>query len=520
METPSLKSFEKQLILRPITPADFDALIKLHALCFGDMENWRREQLESQHAIFPEGQVCIEYDGEVIASSLSLIVDFSNYSEWQNWKEISDNGFIRNHDPGGDTLYGIEMMVHPGYRGMKLARRLYDFRKEMVVERNLYRIIIGGRIPGYGAHADTMTSRQYVDAVMEKRLYDYVLTAQLSNGFKLMRLIPDYLPDDEDSRGFATFLEWINLDYVGDRKKRVLSVSTVRICVVQYELRTIRDFGDFAKQCEFFVDVASDYKSDFVVFGELVTAQLFTLIAPDRPAASARKLAEMTPQYLELFSDLAIRYDVNIIGGSQLLVRDGDLYNVAYLFRRDGTLESQYKLHITPSERKWWGVQAGDEVRVFETDRGTIAIFVGYDIQFPEIVRIAVEKGAQILFVPFNTDSRDDYLRVRLCAQARCVENHVYAAMAGCVGNMPLVGEGDVHYGQSAILTPCDMPFSRDGVAAESMPNIETVVTHDVDTELLSRHRATGTVQNWNDRRLDLYRISYTPTGRDGEDGT
>jgi len=126
-------------------------------------------------------------------------------------------------------------------------------------------------------------------------------------------------------------------------------------------------------------------------------------------------------------------------------------------------------------------------------------------------VRIAVDNGAQILFVPFNTDSRDDYLRVRLCGQARCIENHVYVAMAGCVGNMPLVGEGDVHYGQSAILTPCDFAFSRDGVAAESMPNIETVVTHDVDTELLTRHRLSGTTQNWNDRRLDLYRVQYRP---------
>jgi predicted amidohydrolase len=125
------------------------------------------------------------------------------------------------------------------------------------------------------------------------------------------------------------------------------------------------------------------------------------------------------------------------------------------------------------------------------------------------MARIAVEKGAQILFIPFNTDSREDYLRMRLCAQARCIENHVYAAIAGCVGNMPLVGQGDVHYSQAAILTPVDFGFSRDGVAAESMANIETVVTHDVDTELLTRHRLRGRVQNWNDRRQDLYRLEH-----------
>ncbi len=95
-------------------------------------------------------------------------MDFSEYSDWHNWKEISDNGYIRNHDPEGDTLYGMEIMVHPDYRGMKLARRLYDARKELVAENNLYRIIIGGRIPGYGEHANEMTAREYVEAVVEK----------------------------------------------------------------------------------------------------------------------------------------------------------------------------------------------------------------------------------------------------------------------------------------------------------------------------------------------------------------
>jgi predicted amidohydrolase/ribosomal protein S18 acetylase RimI-like enzyme len=509
MKPIDFKSFEKRLKLRPMTPKDFDGILELHDKCFPGMENWRKEQLQSQVDIFPEGQLVIEHKGTIVASCSSLIVDFSEYSAWHNWKEISDNGYITNHDPDGDTLYGMEMMVHPDYRGMKLARRLYDARKEIVHEKNLYRIIIGGRIPGYGEHADEMNAREYVEAVTERRLFDPVLTAQLANGFKLMRLIPDYLPDDAESRGYATFLEWVNLDYMEDRKKLFVQVSSVRISVVQYELRPIRTFDDFARQCKFFVDASSDYKSDFVVFGELITAQLFSLIKAKRPADAARELAELTPQYLELFTKLAISHDVNIIGGSQLLVEDEDLFNVGYLFRRDGTIERQYKIHITPDEKRWWGVQQGDEIRVFDTDCGKIAIFVGYDIQFPEMARIAVEKGAQILFVPFNTDSREDYLRMRLCAQARCIENHVYAAIAGCVGNMPLVGQGDVHYSQAAILTPVDFAFSRDGVAAESMANIETVVTHDVDTELLARQRARGTVQNWNDRRQDLYQLQY-----------
>ena len=123
---------------------------------------------------------------------------------------------------------------------------------------------------------------------------------------------------------------------------------------------------------------------------------------------------------------------------------------------------------------------------------------------------MAVRKGAQLLFVPFNTNERYGYLRVARCAQARCIENHVYVVTAGCTGNLPSVENADVHYAQSAIYTPCDVMFSRDGVAAECTPNIETVIIHDVDIEMLRRHRYSGTTLNWNDRRRDLYRVVYT----------
>ena len=67
----------------------------------------------------------------------------------------------------------------------------------------------------------------------------------------------------------------------------------------------------------------------------------------------------------------------------------------------------------------------------------------------------------------------------------------------------------DIHYAQSGIFTPCDFAFARDGVAAECTPNIETVIFHDVDIELVKRQRQTGTVLNWGDRRKDLYQIRY-----------
>ncbi|TAK60359.1 MAG: carbon-nitrogen hydrolase, partial [Bacteroidetes bacterium] len=203
----------------------------------------------------------------------------------------------------------------------------------------------------------------------------------------------------------------------------------------------------------------------------------------------------------------------NIIGGSHFTVEEDYLYNVSYLFRRNGTIEKQYKLHITPNEQRWWGVMPGNTLNVFDTDCGKICIQIGHDIVFPELSRIAVQQGAQIIFTPFNTDERYAYLRVRYCAQARCIENHVFVVIAGCVGNLPSVENLDVHYAQSAIFTPSDIPFTRDAISAEATPNIETVIIDDVDLELLKKHRQTGSVLNWKDRRADLYEVveKYPP---------
>ncbi|HEY8943525.1 MAG TPA: GNAT family N-acetyltransferase [Polyangiaceae bacterium] len=508
----NLKKFEKTLNVRRLRPEDFEEVVRLQIACFPGMPPWTREQFDSQISIFPEGQICVEHGGRLLASSSSLVVDFDLYSDWHAWLQMSDDGYIRNHDPNGDTLYGIEIMVDPGFRGMRLARRIYDARKQLCRERNLVRIVIGGRIPGYAAHRNEMTAREYVDKVMDRSFYDPVLTTQLASGFQLQRLIPDYLPSDEDSAGWATHLEWINLDYADD-KRRLRPVQPVRLCTVNYELRPVRSFDEFAQQAEFFVDVASEYHADFIVFPELFTLQLLSFTKAPRPAEAARKLAEFTPQYLDLFTRLAIQHNVNIVGGSQFFVEDEKLYNVACLFRRNGTLGKQYKIHITPAEKRWWGVEGGDRVEVFETDRGRIAIAVCYDVEFPELVRVAAKKGAQILFVPFNTDERHGYLRVRYCSLARCIENHLYVAISGCVGSLPFVDNADIHYAESAIFTPADIPFSRDSIAAESTPNVETIVMHDLDLELLRRHRYAGTTQNWNDRRRDLFQLKYVEGG-------
>lgn len=499
---------------RNIRIEDFQAICQLQLDCFPGMKPWSLKQFESILSVFPEGQFCIEYNGRLVASSCSLIINRRDYSETASWNELTDNGCISNHDGNGDTLYGMEIMVHPEYREMKLARRLYEARKNLVREYNLRAILIGGRIPNFHKYAEKMGVKEYVQQVIDKKIYDPVMTAQLSNGFVLKRILPGYLVNDKESGGYGTFLEWNNLLYADPAANLQKSDSYVRVTCIQYQMREIKNFEEFASGCEYFVDVASDYRTDFVIFPEMITMQLLSFMPQKPPAEAVRMLDQFTGRYIELFTRLAVQYNVNIIGGSHFVVEEDNLYNVSFLFKRDGTYYKQYKIHITPHERKWWGVKPGDEVKVFDTDCGKVAIAICYDIEFPELSRIIASKGANIIFVPFNTDERRSYLRVRYCAQARAVENQLYVVITGCVGNLPNVDNLDIHFAQSAILTPSDIEFHREGLAAEAPANVETAIVQELDLNLLKRNREYGSVQTWKDRRTGVYSVLYEEGGK------
>jgi predicted amidohydrolase len=88
-----------------------------------------------------------------------------------------------------------------------------------------------------------------------------------------------------------------------------------------------------------------------------------------------------------------------------------------------------------------------------------VGVLICYDSEFPELARRLVDEGARIIFVPFCTDNRQGYMRVRYCAQARAIENQCFVVLSGNVGNLPGVDNMDVQYAQSCILYPLRLPF-------------------------------------------------------------
>ncbi|HWI87337.1 MAG TPA: nitrilase-related carbon-nitrogen hydrolase [Sphingomonas sp.] len=504
-----------KLEVRVAVPADVPAILALIARAYPGLGNYSPGQISGQINNFPEGQFVAVLQGVVVGYCASSRIDEEIALAAHDWATITGNGFGSRHDATGEWLYGTEMAVDDRQRGLRIGKRLYEARRALVERLELRGIVFGGRMPNYARLKSKVDGPEdYLAQVSQGKVRDPVIGFQLANGFTPIGVLPNYLPSDKASGGFAAHMIWRN-PYVDPNEPAAFrvprDVESVRLATIQLQARAVESFDEFVKNIEYFVDVAADYRSDFVVFPELFTMSLLSFEKKHlSPIEAIDRMTEHRAPIVAELSRMALRYNINIVGGSHpTRIDDGTVQNVAYVCLRDGSVHSQEKIHPTPNEAFWWKIKGGSSVDVIQTDVGPIGVLICYDSEFPELARRLVDEGARIIFVPFCTDNRQGYMRVRYCAQARAIENQCFVVLSGNVGNLPGVDNMDVQYAQSCILTPCDFPFARDGIAAEASENIETITIADVNLADLTWARAEGTVRNLADRRFDLYRIEW-----------
>ncbi|HLV49115.1 MAG TPA: carbon-nitrogen hydrolase family protein [Aliidiomarina sp.] len=496
------------LQLRNLREEDYPQLKSLMDMVYADIGGaWEEHTIRKLSREFPEGQICLEDNGVVVGVALTVRVTYDRFSNPHQYDDLLGKRDTILNESEGDALYGLDVLIHPDYRGYRLGRRLYDARKELCIQLNLKAILAGGRIVNYHRYADEITASQYLERVRRREIYDPILTFQLANDFTVRRLLHKYLPEDKQSRGYATLLEWSNFLY--EPADTIISSRSrnVRVGVVQWQMRAVKSADELLQQVEYFVDALSSYKSDFALFPEFFNAPLMGLTNKGQQMDAIRFLAGFTERFKREMSQMAVSYNVNIITGSMPIMDDGTLYNVSYLCRRDGSVEEQRKLHITPHEKRDWVIEGGDKVQVFQTDAGRVGILICYDVEFPELGRLMAEEGLEILFVPFWTDTHNAYLRVRHCAQARAIENECYVAICGSVGNLPEVESLDVQYAQSSVFSPSDFAFPHDAIMSETTPNTEMLMFSDLNLDELRYLHNEGSVTNLKDRRTDLYSV-------------
>lgn len=201
--------------LQYLTPDDYPALKEVMISSYPTMPDafWKEHHIRTLIRLFPEGQAVIKINGELAGCALSIIVDYDLFSDSHTYREITGNYTFSTHSEKGDTLYGIDIFIKPEYRGLRLGRRLYDYRKELCEKLNLKGIAFGGRIPFYHKYSAELTPKEYIRKVREKEIHDPVLNFQLSNDFRPSKVLRGYLEGDNASNEYAVLLKWDNIYY-------------------------------------------------------------------------------------------------------------------------------------------------------------------------------------------------------------------------------------------------------------------------------------------------------------------
>ncbi|MEV5028199.1 GNAT family N-acetyltransferase [Paenibacillus sp. LPE1-1-1.1] len=208
-----VKGKPQKAVIRNYSQADFEALIDVQRLSFPppfpEELLWNIDQLSEHVKRFPDGALCAEVDGILIGSMTGLLVNMQDYGHSHNWETVTAGGYIRNHNPEGDTLYIVDICVIPEFRQTGIGKWLMQSMYETVVQLGLVRLLGGGRMPGYGPHAQDVTPEAYLEKVLTGEWKDPVLTFLLRCGRMPVGIAREYL-EDEQSNNCAAIMEWRN----------------------------------------------------------------------------------------------------------------------------------------------------------------------------------------------------------------------------------------------------------------------------------------------------------------------
>lgn len=202
----------ERLAARTARPGDVDAIVDLNERVFGTdgMTGWAEHHLVAHLDTFPEGQFVVELDGRIVASASSMLAPMDRVREPHTWMTITGGSELPHHDPAGDVLYGLEIMVDPEHRGLGLSRMLYRARKVLARKRDLAAVGIAGRLAGYAdakRAEPELSPEAYVRDVAAGKRSDPVLSAQMAAGFEAERLLENYVKDPR-SEHTAVLMLW------------------------------------------------------------------------------------------------------------------------------------------------------------------------------------------------------------------------------------------------------------------------------------------------------------------------
>ena len=271
--------------------------------------------------------------------------------------------------------------------------------------------------------------------------------------------------------------------------------TTFKVAAIQ--MPTVPDKMENLRAAERYLERLAEEKPDFVLLPEMFCCpyqtQNFPVYAEE----------EGGPAW-EMMAGLAKACGIYLIAGS-MPERDaqGNIFNTSYVFDRQGRQIGKHrKAHLFDIDVKG-GQQfkesdtltPGNRDTVFDTEFGKMGVCICYDIRFPEMLRMMVNDGARMVFVPAAFNMTTGPAHWEISFRVRALDNQIY--MLGCAPVRD-PSTGYTSWGHSILTDPW-------GRVVKELDEKEGILLETIDLEYEDAVRQQ--LPLLKHRRQDLYRL-------------
>jgi GNAT superfamily N-acetyltransferase len=198
------------LQILPLEEKWIPGAVALQRLCFPapfpEDHLWQPHHLAGHLKLFPEGQFVAVKDEMVVASSSAILIAQAAWLAPKTWDEITGGLDLTGHSPKGNLLFGVDISVHPDYRGLGIARQLYQARFDLVRRLGLTSFVTLCRLPGFSS-SGFQDPADYARQVEAGERSDPTMTPLLKMGMSLM-VVAHNCMEDEESGNAGAKLVW------------------------------------------------------------------------------------------------------------------------------------------------------------------------------------------------------------------------------------------------------------------------------------------------------------------------
>lgn len=202
---------QDKITIRNAREQDLNEIVELENKIWPEGTRATRDKFESRLKLFQQGFFLAYKDGNIIGASTSERIDYDPSNPPTSWEKITDNGYIKAHNPEGNSIYVVSIGAESRSGG---GSALVQAQKKLVEKLGLKYLILGARIPGYDEYIIKNGEIPIEKYVQLKREDGELLNSELRfytrNGLKLIKIMPNYMEDDKESRNYGAIMVWQN----------------------------------------------------------------------------------------------------------------------------------------------------------------------------------------------------------------------------------------------------------------------------------------------------------------------